>query len=104
MTRPEAAGKRFACVTQQFWIQEAAEILNKHFETRGYKIKTAVMPSWLVHIVAIFLKQIRPTLPSLDREIVIDSTLIRKTLNWKPRSLEETFVSMAESMIELKMV
>jgi nucleoside-diphosphate-sugar epimerase len=104
MTTPEAAGKRFPCVTQQFWISEAAEILNKHFASRGYKIRTVVMPSWLVRIVALFLTQIRPTLPSLDRETYIDTTLIRKTLNWKPRSLEETLVDMAESMIELKLV
>jgi len=31
-------------------------------------------------------------------------TLIRKTLNWKPRALEETFLAMAESMIELKLI
>ncbi len=62
------------------------------------------MPSWLVRIVALFLTQIRPTLPSLDRETHIDTTLIRKILNWKPRSLEETLVDMAESMIELKLV
>ena len=104
MTTPEAAGKRFPCVTQQFWLRDAAEILNKHFETRGYKIKTNVIPSWAVYIVALFLKQVRPKLRSLGRETFIDTTLIRKTLNWKPRSLEETLVDMAESMIELKLV
>ena len=104
MTIPAAAGKRFPCVAEQFWISEAAEILNKHFSARGYKINTNIMPSWLVHIVALFLKQIRPTLPSLDREIFIDSSLIRQLLNWKPRSLEQTLVDMAESMIALKLV
>jgi len=104
MTVPEAAGKRFPCVAEQFWVRDAALILNKHFEARGYKIKSMVMPSWLVRIVAIFLPQIRPTLSSLDRETFIDTTLIRKILNWKPRKLEETFVDMAESMIELKLV
>jgi nucleoside-diphosphate-sugar epimerase len=104
MTTPEAAGKRFLCVAQQFWLKDAAEILNKHFTKRGYKISMTVMPSWLVRIVAIFLPQIRPTLPSLDREVYIDSSLTRKVLNWKPRALEETFVDMAESMIELKLV
>ena len=104
MTTPEAAGQRFICVAEQFWISEAAEILNKHFGARGYKINTTIMPSWLVHIVALFLKQIRPTLRSLDRQTFLDNTLIRKTLQWKPRSLEETLVTMAESMIELKLV
>jgi len=104
MTIPEAVGRRFPCVAEQFWISEAAMILNKNFSARGYKISTTIMPSWLVRIVAIFLKQIRPTLPSLDRESYIDATITRKILNWKPRRLEETFVEMAESMIELKLV
>jgi len=104
MTIPEAAGNRFPCVAEQFWIQDAAELLNKHFEARGYKIKMTILPSWLMRIVAIFLKQIRPTLPSLDRETFVDTTLIRKTLNWQPRNLETTLVDMAESMIELKFI
>ena len=48
--------------------------------------------------------QVRGTLRSLDREIFVDTSRIRKTLNWQPRSLEEMLVSTAESMIELKMV
>jgi nucleoside-diphosphate-sugar epimerase len=104
MTTPEAAGQRFACVNRQFWLYEAAQILNKHFSTRGYKIPTMILPSWLVRIVAIFLPPARSVLKTLDRETFIDSTLIRKTLKWKPLSLEQSFVDMAESMIELKLV
>jgi len=104
MTTPEAAGQRFLCVAEQFWIQVAAVILNKHFESRGYNIKTTLLPSWLVHVVAFFYKPVRLTLRSLDKETYVDTTRIRKILHWKPRSLEEMLVSMAESMIELKLV
>jgi len=104
MITPEAAGQRFPCVGKQFWLYEAAQILNKHFSARGYKIPTTVLPSWLVRIVAIFLPPARSVLKTLDRETFIDSTLIRKTLNWKPLSLEQSFIDMAESMIELKLV
>jgi nucleoside-diphosphate-sugar epimerase len=47
---------------------------------------------------------VRPTLRLLDKETYLDTSHIRKTLNWKPRNLEEMIVSMAESLIELKMV
>jgi len=104
MTTPEAAGQRFLCINEHFWLHEAAAILNKHFSARGYKIPTTILPSWLVRIVAIFLPPARSVLNTLDREVFTDSTLIRKTLNWKPRSLEQTLVDMAESMIELKLV
>jgi dihydroflavonol-4-reductase len=92
------------CVAEQFWVAEAAEILNKHYGPRGYKIKMTILPSWLIYIVAIFIKPIRLTLRSLDRETHLDTSRIRKVLNWKPRTLEDTLVAMAESMIELKLV
>ena len=104
MTTPEAAGQRFLCVAEQFWVAEAAEILNKHFAPRGYKIKMTILPSWVVRIVAIFIKPVRLTLRSLDKETHLDTSRIRKVLNWKPRKLEETIVEMAESMIALKLV
>jgi len=104
MVTPEAAGQRFLCVSEQFWIQEAAVILNKHFAARGYKIKMTILPSWLIYIVAVFIKPVRLTLRSLDKETHVDTSHIRKILNWKPRNLEEMVVSMAESLIELKMV
>ena len=104
MIIPEAAGQRFACVNEQFWLYQAAEILKKHFSARGYKIPTMILPSWLVRVVAIFLPAARAVVNTIDRETFIDSTLIRKTLQWKPRSLEQTLVDMAESMIALKLV
>jgi nucleoside-diphosphate-sugar epimerase len=104
MTTPEAASQRFLCVAEQFWVQEAADILNKHFGSRGYKVRTTLLPSWVVHVVALFNKSVRPTLRLLDKETYLDTSHIRKTLNWKPRNLEEMIVSMAESLIELKMV
>lgn len=63
-----------------------------------------ILPSWFIHIVAIFIKPIRLTLRSLDKETHLDTARIRNVLNWKPRGLEETLVAMAESMIELKLV
>lgn len=104
MVTPEAVGQRFICIAEQFWLPQAAQILNQHFAARGYKIKTTIFPSWFVYIVAIFIKSARLTLQSLDREIHIDSSHIRTTLNWKPRGLEEMLVSMAESMIQLKLI
>lgn len=104
MILPEAAGQRFACVNEQFWLYQAAEILKKHFSARGYKIPTAILPSWLVRVVAVFLPAARAVVKTINRETFIDSTLIRKTLQWKPVSLEQTIVDMAESMIALKLV
>jgi nucleoside-diphosphate-sugar epimerase len=104
MLTPTAAGQRFLCVAEQFWLPEAARILNQHFRARGYKIRTHIFPSWVVHLVAIFNKPARLTLSSLHREIHFDTFRIRATLHWKPRGLQEMLVAMAESMIQMRMI
>jgi dihydroflavonol-4-reductase len=104
MVTPEAAGRRFLCIAEAFWMSDAALILKKHFEPRGYTIPTNVLPSWLVYLAALFIKPARATLRSLNREHAYDTSRVRRVLNWNPRGLEEMLVSMAESLIELKMI
>lgn len=104
MVTPEAAGQRFLCIAEVFWLRDAALILKKNFEARGYTVRTNVFPGWAVYLAAIFVKPARLTLRSLNREMTYDTTRIRSVLNWKPRGLEEMLVSMAESLIELKML
>ena len=104
LVTPAAAGQRFLCVAEVFWLREAALILQKHFGPRGYKVPTNVIPGWAVHLAAIFIKPARLTLRSLNREMTYDTTRIRTVLNWQPHGLEEMLVSMAESLIELKML
>ncbi|MEW5828782.1 MAG: aldehyde reductase [Chloroflexota bacterium] len=104
MTRPEAAGQRFICVGTNFWMKDAAVILREHFRSRGYNVRTNEIPSWLIRLLALFDPTIRLTVPSLDWWVEPSSERIRKVLGWRPRGLEEMIVSMAESLIELKVV
>ncbi len=104
MTTPEAAGQRFVCVSDSFWIKDVALLLKDEYAEKGYKIKTNVFPNWIVRFVAIFSKEARATVDSLDRELFVDNSRIKEVLNWKPRDMKEMVLSMAESMIELEMV
>ena len=104
MTTPEAAGKRFICVGQAFWMQEIALVLKKKFDTHGFNIKSNEFPNWLVHFVAIFKEEVRATLDSLDIEMQMDTSRIQNVLNLEFRDLEEMTISMADSMIELGML
>jgi len=104
MTRPEAAGQRFICVGANFWMKDMAVILRKHFQPLGYNVRTNEIPSWLIRLLALFDPTIRLTVSSLDWWVEPSSERIRQALGWRPRSLEEMIVSMAESLIELKMV
>ena len=102
MTKPEAAGQRFICVGDSFWMEDVAKVLKEAYP--AYPIKTIVFPSWMVRIVAIFSKEARATVDSLDQELTVDNTRIKEVLNWQPRDMKEMVLSMAESMIELKMI
>ncbi len=104
MLTPEAAGQRFLCVSAEFWMKEAADILKKHFGPRGYKVNTLEIPSGLVRLLAIFNPTIRLTVPLLDASSTLDTARIRRVLGWQPRGLEEMLVSMGESLIEMKLV
>lgn len=102
MTKPEAAGQRFICVGDSFWMKEAAEVLKEAYPS--YPIKTNVFPSWMVRIVALFSKEARATVDSLDQKLSVDNSRIKETLSWQPRDMKEMLTAMAESMIELEMI
>jgi dihydroflavonol-4-reductase len=104
MTTPEAAGQRFICVGQSFWMQEVALVLKKHFAARGFKVKTMEFPSWVVRFLARFNPEVRATVDSLDKEVQMDTSRIQDVLKLEFRDMEEMVVSMGESMIELGML
>ena len=104
MKIPKAAGQRFLCVGQSFWMREVALALNKHFGPRGLNVRTMEFPSWAVRFMALFNREIRATVDSLDRDIQVDTGHIKKVLNLEFRDMEEMLVSMGESMIELGML
>ena len=101
MTVPEAAGKRFVCVGQSFWMREAALVLKKHFGPRGFTVRTLEFPSWAVRVLALFSKEIHATVESLDHEIHVDTSRAQQMLGIEFCNMEEMVVSMGESMIEL---
>lgn len=104
MTSPHAAGKRYLCIAESFWMKEAALILKKHFAKRGYRVRTLEFPSWAVRLLGRIDPTIRLTVPMLDQSSTFDTTRIRHDLNWQPRGLEEMLVSMANSLIEMGLV
>ncbi len=104
MTTPEAAGQRFICVSDSFWIKDVALLLEEKYADKGYKIRTNVFPNWMVRLSAIFIKEARATVDALDQKLLVDNSRIKEVLNWQPRDMKEMVLSMAESMIELDMV
>ncbi len=104
MTTPEAAGNRFLCSGGVLWLKEIVEILHKEYSKRGYKIPTLQFPSFLIRFIALFDKKISLVTDSLDWDYELSNEKAKRILKWNPRSNEEAILSMAESLIEHKLV
>jgi dihydroflavonol-4-reductase len=104
MTSPAAAGERFLCAEANHSMMEIAQILKANYGTRGFKIPTGRLPSFVIKTMAIFDKTVRLALNDLDSIQNVDTTKIRTVLNWQPRDIREMTTAMADSMIEYGVV
>jgi dihydroflavonol-4-reductase len=104
MIKPEAAGERFCCFAENMWLQEIAIILDTVFREQGYPVRTNKLPNAVIYLVSIFDKSAREMIKDIGRQNFIETSKIRRVLNWQPRPAKDSIVDMAESMIRLKMV
>ena len=100
MTTPAASGNRYICAVESIWFTEVAQILQRNFAYRGYKISTRQIPDFLTRLFAYVDKSARSIQNYLGREIKFSNQHIIQDLNWKPRSAEEAIVAMADSLIQ----
>jgi dihydroflavonol-4-reductase len=104
MTEPDAAGERFCCFAENMWMQEIAIILDTVFRDRGYPVRTNKLPNAAIYLSSIFDKTARRMIKDIGRQNFIDTSKIRRVLDWEPRSAKDSIVDMAESMIQFKLV
>lgn len=104
MNSPAAAGKRFIANGVSISLPEFANILNRNFVGRGYRIPTRILPNVLVRLIAVFIPKIRNVSEALNWNYSFSTEQARSILAWRPRSYEQTIIEMAESLIEHKMV
>jgi len=104
MQIPEAAGNRFLCAGGVLWLKEIVDIMHKEYAGRGYKIPTIQFPSFLIRLIALFDKKIAIVVRELDWDYDLSSEKAKRVLHWKPRPAAEAILSMAESLIEQKII
>ncbi len=104
MEVPEAAGKRFITAGDHMWMQDIGKILAEHYNPKGFRVPTGQLPYWLMWLAARFDKTVRMALPYVGKRENVSAARIRETLGWQPRDPRESFIDMAESMIELGVV
>ncbi len=99
MTAPEAAGQRFIAANQYAWMADIAEILRAKLGAEAAKVPTRKVPDFVLHLAALFDKDLGAVTPSLGKKHDFTSAKAQSLLGWKPRSLEETVVDTARSLI-----
>ncbi len=104
MEVPAAAGKRFITADDHTWMQDIGKILTEHYNPKGFRVPTGELPYWLMWLAGRFDKTVRMALPYVGKREIVSSARIREVLGWKPRDQRESFIDMAESMIELGVV
>jgi dihydroflavonol-4-reductase len=100
MNTPEAAGNRFLVPTGMVWVKDIADILHKEYGSKGYKIPRILFPTFLIKLLALFDKKIALVAPSLGWDYDLSNEKAKRVLKWTPRSVEESILSMAESLIK----
>lgn len=100
MEIPAAAGRRFICAGEHYWVRDIAAILAAEFQRYGYRVPTRRLPYWLLWIAGRFDRTIRMTLDYIGRKELVSHDLAANLLGWSPRPLTETLVDMGHSLIQ----
>jgi len=104
MTAPEAGGERFIAVEEFRWMAEVAAALRERLGPSAAKVPTRTAPNLLVRALALFDPSVRTIANQLGKKLTYSSEKSRLTLGWAPRSVEQSALDTAESMIEKGLV
>ncbi|TNE34410.1 MAG: NAD-dependent epimerase/dehydratase family protein [Alphaproteobacteria bacterium] len=99
MEKPDAAEKRFICVTDRMSLRQIARELDLYLAPRGYKIPTQPVPDWLVRLLALFSPSLKVAAARLGPAHQYNTHQIRNTLAWQPISVRQSVIETAESLI-----
>ena len=100
MTAPRAEAKRFIVNGASIPLSEFADILQRNFASRGYRVPTRVLPDWLIRLVGTFTPKTKPVVQSIGWTYSLSTEQAKSVLGWQARAYEETIVDMAESLLE----
>ncbi|MDD4193470.1 MAG: aldehyde reductase [Mangrovibacterium sp.] len=102
MEMPQAANQRFLGTSGYAGFADIARILREAWPDR--KIPSRSVPSFLVVLLSLFDKTLRPVLKDLDTTRRADHSKAVDLLQWQPIPNEEAILSCARSLIDLEIV
>lgn len=98
---PRAIGERFLAASgQPVTLPEIAGILRAGLGPAGRRVPRLTVPDWLVRRAAHVVPALRELAGLLGEPKHISATKATKMLGWQPRSVDETMVATAESLID----
>jgi dihydroflavonol-4-reductase len=85
-------------------VRQLAGFLKHDLGAAARKVPTRALPSWLLRVIALFDPQVRGVLPELGKHKNALNAKARRLLSWQPRSVRESALATARSLLELKLV
>ncbi len=104
LSHPAAAGRRFLCANEFFWMADIAAVLREHLPARARKMPLRRLPDWLVRVGALFDGETRSVLFELGIRRDCDASRVRTVFDYKLRSNREAITAMADSLLALGLV
>jgi nucleoside-diphosphate-sugar epimerase len=102
MTHPAARGERFLAVAGEFLsMLDIARMLRRRMGASARRVPTWPLPNWLVRLAAIRDPAAKQILPELGKRKNATGEKATRLLGWAPRSVEESIVATAESLVRL---
>lgn len=90
MENDAADGQRFLGVAGHMKMPEMAKIIKETYPVEGRKIKTGIMPTRMVKLIAKLVNPFKTFLSMIDVHYTLSSEKARTLLNWEPRDPAET--------------
>jgi nucleoside-diphosphate-sugar epimerase len=104
MEVPAAAGNRYICAGEHYWMGEMATTLAAEFGPRGFRIPTRPMPYWLMWTIGRVNKTVRLGLEFVGKRQLVSADKAGRDLGWTTRPAAESIVDTAESLVRYGVV
>ena len=100
MIDPAAAGERFIAASgDSVWMADIARILRDRLGDAAARVPTTDLADDVLREAAKTNPALEPTARELNRRRHLSAEKARRVLGWQPRSLEETVIATAESLL-----
>lgn len=104
LTHPAAAGQRFLCANEFYWMEDIAAVLRAHLPGYAKKMPARRLPDWLVRAGALFDAETRSVLFELGIRRECDAAHVQATFAYRLRPNREAITATADSLRALGLV